>query len=87
MSRAEIHPTAIVHPNARIGAGSRIGPYCVIGEHVVFGENCAKCHSGWALTDFGFHDIGIAGEDKGRGARLPHQIAATLADTQRKLRA
>jgi cytochrome c peroxidase len=32
---------------------------------------CQQCHSGWNLTDNGFHDIGIAGEDKGRGALLP----------------
>lgn len=31
---------------------------------------CASCHSGWAFTDHAFHDIGLPGEDKGRGAIL-----------------
>jgi cytochrome c peroxidase len=34
---------------------------------------CVKCHSGFAFTDNAFHDIGLPGEDRGRGAvlRLP----------------
>jgi cytochrome c peroxidase len=32
---------------------------------------CAQCHSGWNFTDNGFHDIGIKGDDRGRGAKLP----------------
>ncbi|MGC2857186.1 cytochrome c peroxidase [Novispirillum sp. DQ9] len=32
--------------------------------------NCAACHSGWAFTDAAFHDIGLPGTDKGRGAHL-----------------
>ena len=32
--------------------------------------NCAACHSGWAFTDHAFHDIGLSGNDKGRGAVL-----------------
>jgi cytochrome c peroxidase len=34
---------------------------------------CANCHSGWAFTDYAFHDIGLPSEDRGRGAvlRLP----------------
>jgi cytochrome c peroxidase len=34
---------------------------------------CAKCHSGFAFTDNAFHDIGLPGDDRGRGAvlRLP----------------
>jgi cytochrome c peroxidase len=31
---------------------------------------CAKCHGGWRFTDDSFHDIGIAGNDLGRGAIL-----------------
>jgi cytochrome c peroxidase len=31
---------------------------------------CAKCHSGWRFTDDSFHDIGLAGTDRGRGALL-----------------
>src|SRR5262249_27613593 len=32
---------------------------------------CEKCHSGWNFTDNGFHDIGVPGTDRGRGAKLP----------------
>jgi cytochrome c peroxidase len=35
--------------------------------------HCSNCHSGWAFTDSAFHDIGLPGDDRGRGAvlRLP----------------
>jgi cytochrome c peroxidase len=33
--------------------------------------NCAACHSGWNLTDHGFHDIGLPDADIGRGAFVP----------------
>ena len=33
--------------------------------------NCDVCHSGWRFTDDSFHDIGITGDDRGRGALLP----------------
>ena len=29
---------------------------------------CASCHSGWRLTDDSFHDVGVVGADRGRGA-------------------
>lgn len=32
--------------------------------------NCVKCHSGWNLSDDGFHDIGLADADLGRGVHL-----------------
>lgn len=32
---------------------------------------CSQCHTGWNFTDDGFHDIGVATTDLGRGARLP----------------
>lgn len=32
--------------------------------------SCAQCHSGWSFTDYGFHDIGVADEDLGRGVHL-----------------
>ena len=32
---------------------------------------CAACHSSWTFTDGSFHDIGLAGEDPGRGKLLP----------------
>src|SRR5205823_13670951 len=31
---------------------------------------CVKCHSGFAFTDYAFHDIGMPGDDRGRGAVL-----------------
>ncbi len=31
---------------------------------------CANCHSGFAFTDYAFHDIGLPGDDRGRGAVL-----------------
>lgn len=33
--------------------------------------NCAACHGGWNFTDGRFHDIGLATDDAGRGARDP----------------
>jgi cytochrome c peroxidase len=33
---------------------------------------CAACHSGWRFTDDSFHDIGVTGTDRGRGAIHPH---------------
>ncbi len=37
---------------------------------------CAKCHSGFAFTDYAFHDIGLPGDDRGRGAVLRLDAAA-----------
>jgi cytochrome c peroxidase len=37
--------------------------------------NCATCHSGWAFTDQAFHDIGLPGADRGRGAVLDLRAA------------
>jgi cytochrome c peroxidase len=31
---------------------------------------CANCHTGWAFTDYAFYDVGLASEDRGRGAVL-----------------
>jgi cytochrome c peroxidase len=40
---------------------------------VLFNEKalCSKCHSGWRFTDDSFHDIGVPGDDLGRGRILP----------------
>jgi len=32
---------------------------------------CVQCHAGWNFTDDGFHDIGVADDDIGRGKVLP----------------
>ncbi len=50
----------------------------VAGFRVFNGKaGCASCHTGWAFTDHGFHDIGLPTQDKGRGvvmqiSRLDH---------------
>ncbi|MEK0083706.1 cytochrome c peroxidase [Benzoatithermus flavus] len=36
---------------------------------------CANCHEGWAFTDHGFHDIGLPGGDRGRGAVIGLDVA------------
>jgi len=48
---------------------------------VLFNEKarCASCHSGWRFTDDSFHDIGVAGEDRGRGAVLKDIEVAQFA--------
>jgi len=33
--------------------------------------NCSACHDGWRFTDDSFHDIGVPGDDPGRGKLLP----------------
>ena len=42
--------------------------------------HCASCHSGWAFTDFSFHDIGTAkGDDIGRGKLFPTSVKLRYA--------
>ena len=36
---------------------------------------CANCHSGFAFTDYAFHDIGLPGDDRGRGTVLRLEAA------------
>src|SRR5262245_5975835 len=36
---------------------------------------CSNCHSGWAFTEYAFHDIGLPGDDRGRGAVLRLETA------------
>jgi cytochrome c peroxidase len=40
---------------------------------------CSECHTGWKFTDDSFHDIGLTGEDIGRGKHLPHIIRMQYA--------
>lgn len=40
---------------------------------------CAKCHTGWNFTDHGFHDIGVPGDNRGRGVHLPKLEAMQYA--------
>jgi cytochrome c peroxidase len=37
--------------------------------------HCAECHTGWRFTDDGFHDVGLADKDLGRGKIMPRIIA------------
>jgi cytochrome c peroxidase len=54
--------------------------------------NCAACHTGWAFTDAGFHDIGLAKDDDlGRGRLFPTSVklqhafkTPTLRDVARR---
>lgn len=41
--------------------------------------NCATCHEGWRFTDDGFYDIGLEGDDRGRGALYPDIEAMQFA--------
>jgi cytochrome c peroxidase len=54
------------------GEASAISPSAQRG-FVLFNEKarCSVCHSGWRFTDDSFYDIGIAGDDKGRGVVTP----------------
>lgn len=40
---------------------------------------CVQCHAGWNFTDDGFHDIGVADQDIGRGKVLPEISAVRHA--------
>jgi len=35
---------------------------------------CVSCHSSWRFTDDSFHDIGLPGDDPGRGRYAPPQV-------------
>jgi cytochrome c peroxidase len=54
------------------GDGSAISQAAKRGFELFNGKaNCAVCHAGWRMTDDGFHDIGIAGTDRGRADVSP----------------
>ncbi len=40
---------------------------------------CSTCHATWRFTDDAFHDIGVPGEDRGRGKHLPQIGVAQFA--------
>jgi cytochrome c peroxidase len=70
-----------------IGAAAKRGFALFNGK-----ANCAVCHSGWAFTDAGFHDIGVAmDDDLGRGRLFPSSVklqhafkTPTLRDVARR---
>jgi cytochrome c peroxidase len=49
-----------------VSAGAKRGFVLFNGK-----ANCAVCHSGWRMTDDGFHDIGLPSADRGRAAISP----------------
>ncbi len=42
---------------------------------------CSKCHTEWLLTDNGFHDIGVEGNDPGRAQHLHLQAMQSAFKT------
>jgi cytochrome c peroxidase len=51
------------------GDDKALGPEAVAGLALFMGKaGCVRCHVGFAFTDHAFHDIGLPGRDKGRGA-------------------
>jgi cytochrome c peroxidase len=48
---------------------------------------CTNCHKGWAFTDYNFYDIGLPGDDLGRGPVVGLRVAnhAFKAPTLREL--
>ena len=51
------------------GRADALGPAEVRGFRLFTGKaGCVLCHVGWRFTDDRFHDIGLAGNDGGRGA-------------------
>jgi cytochrome c peroxidase len=56
------------------GDGKALSAEEIAGFKLFTGKaGCADCHTGWAFTDSAFYDIGLPGDDRGRGAvlRLP----------------
>lgn len=58
------------------GDEQALAPSEIAGFRLFTGKaQCAKCHSGFAFTDYAFHDIGLPGDDRGRGAVLRLEAA------------
>jgi len=58
------------------GDGKAMTPNEIEGFRLFTGKaGCVKCHSGFAFTDYAFHDIGMPGDDRGRGAVLRLDVA------------
>ena len=62
------------------GDETALSPSAKLGFALFNGKaGCAGCHSGWTFTDNQFHDIGIPGNDIGRGKYEPDNILAQHA--------
>jgi cytochrome c peroxidase len=58
------------------GDAGALTPAEVDGFRLFTGKaGCAGCHSGFALSDYAFHDIGLRDDDRGRGAVLRLEAA------------
>jgi cytochrome c peroxidase len=74
------------------GDDDAINAAAVRGFAVFNGQaRCANCHAGWRFTDDSFNDIGVGGQDVGRGAIVPGVPATqftfktpTLRDVERR---
>jgi cytochrome c peroxidase len=64
----------VLGDEAAIGEGAKRGFALFNGK-----AGCAACHSSWRFTDDGFHDVGLASEDEGRGAHVPSVLALSRA--------
>jgi cytochrome c peroxidase len=61
------------------GDGEALHPAEVRGFRLFIGKAaCVLCHVGWRFTDDRFHDIGLPGKDRGRGA-LPGGTPGLMA--------
>jgi cytochrome c peroxidase len=66
----------LVSPQTRFdrwveGDGAALTAREVDGFRLFAGKaGCQSCHAGWSFTDHAFYDVGLAGEDRGRGAVL-----------------
>ena len=71
----------LVSPRTRFdrwidGDEKALHPDEIVGFRLFTGKaQCSNCHSGWAFTDYAFHDIGLPGDDRGRGAVLRLEAA------------
>lgn len=58
------------------GDAAALTPGEVAGFRLFTGKaGCANCHSGFAFSDYAFHDIGLRDDDRGRGAVLRLEAA------------
>ncbi len=54
------------------GDNRAISPAATRGFVLFNGKaNCSVCHTGWRMSDDGFHDIGLEDADRGRAAIVP----------------
>lgn len=70
------------------GDGMALSDEEIAGFRIFSGKaGCSNCHSGFAFTDYAFHDIGLPGDDRGRGAvlQLPAADHAFKTPTLREI--